>query len=129
MKNLDAIINEIGYDIVKDINSINDKTKKSKYKNFIDKALGVLANDGVYAYWVYCKANNKVNNDRDDNINIKNIFIDKFGEIRKVIDGREEVDEDFFQNLSEDLNKLLFFKEMLEKALIYARYHAKTISD
>ncbi|HCF38051.1 MAG TPA: hypothetical protein DER56_03095, partial [Thermosipho africanus] len=36
-----------------------------------------------------------------------------------------ELYEKFFQKLSEDLDKLLFFKDVLEKVLIYARYHAK----
>jgi hypothetical protein len=40
----------------------------------------------------------------------------------------KELDK-FFQTLSQDLNQLLFFKEMLEKALIYARYHAKAMGD
>jgi len=117
MKNLDAIINEVGYKIVENINSIDDKAKKSKYKNFIDKALGVLANDGVYAYWVYCQSNS-----------IDDVFINELKDIKKIINNEQD-NQKFFQNLSEDLNKLLFFKEMLEKALIYARYHAKTISD
>jgi len=115
MKNLDAIINKVGFEIVE---KIKEKGKdKSKYKNFIDKALGVLANDGVYAYWVYCQSNS-----------IDDVFIDELKDIKEIINN-EQNNQKFFQNLSEDLNKLLFFKEMLEKALIYARYHAKTISD
>jgi len=115
MKNLDAIINEVGFEIVE---KIKEKGKdKSKYKNFIDKALGVLANDGVYAYWVYCQSNS-----------IDDVFINELKDIKKIINNEQD-NQKFFQNLSEDLNKLLFFKEMLEKALIYARYHAKTISD
>jgi len=115
MKNLDAIINKVGYEIVE---KIKRKGKdKSKYKNFIDKALGVLANDGVYAYWVYCQSNS-----------IDDVFINELKDIKEIINNEQD-NQKFFQNLSEDLNKLLFFKEMLEKALIYARYHAKTISD
>ena len=115
MKNLDAIINKVGFEIVE---KIKGKGKdKSKYKNFIDKALGVLANDGVYAYWVYCQSNS-----------IDDVFINELKDIKEIINNEQD-NQKFFQNLSEDLNKLLFFKEMLEKALIYARYHAKTISD
>jgi len=44
MKNLDAIINKVGFEIV----------EKIKEKGKDKSTLGVLANDGVYAYWVYC---------------------------------------------------------------------------
>jgi len=125
--NLDAKINMVGFKIVK---AIKQKGKdKTKYKNFIDKTLGVLANDGVYAYWVYCKANK-----------ISDVFINELEELSNQINlkenGREiklifngNPSEKFFQTLSQDLNQLLFFKEMLEKALIYARYHAKAMGD
>ena len=43
MENLDAIINEMGFEIAQIID-----------ENMINKILGVLANDGVYAMWVYC---------------------------------------------------------------------------
>jgi len=119
MSNLDATINRVGYEIVKAIKSNgNDKTK---YKNYIDKTLGVLANDGVYAYFVYCKANK-----------ISNVFVDKIEDILKIVkeipqkDGQNDYEE-YFKKLSKNLNQLLFFKELLEKALIYARYHAKAM--
>ena len=115
MKNLDAIINEIGFEIVK---KINQEENKTKYKNFIDKSLGVLANDGVYAYWVYCKANG-----------INDVFIDELEDLMKLVSNDINDKEQFFQNLSTDIHQLLFFKDMVEKALIYARYHAKAMGD
>ncbi|RMA97949.1 hypothetical protein [Hydrogenothermus marinus] len=116
MENLDAKINEVGYKIVEEI-----KTKgkdKTKYKNEIDKALSVLANDGVYAYWVYCKSKE-----------IDDVFIKKIEELMKIMDIDYDDKEKFFEELSKDLHKLLFFKEILERTLIYARYHAKAWKD
>lgn len=114
--NLDAIINKIGFEIVEKIsNKGNDKTK---YKNFIDKALGVLTNDGAYAYWIYCKANKT-----DD------VFINELKNIMELISENTSDKEQFFQKLSADLHQLLFFKDMVEKTLIYARYHAKAMGD
>ena len=171
--NLDAKINMVGSEIA----NILDE-------NMINKLLGVLANDGVYAMWVY--AQNKIDWSFDSNKNsfeekmlIKFIKVLDFGVDFKVKDEilKEILDEScidkvveltqkieqlnneikvlkkdknkqkeltkkkkekdkilnernkkfnyFFQTLSQDLNQLLFFKEMLEKALIYARYHAK----
>jgi hypothetical protein len=171
--NLDAKINMVGFKIA----NILDE-------NMINKLLGVLANDGVYAMWVY--AQNKIDWSFDSNKNsfeekmlIKFIKVLDFGvdfkvkdeilkeildescidkvveltqkieqlnnEIKvlkkdknkqkeltkkkkekdKILNERNEKFNYFFQTLSQDLNQLLFFKEMLEKALIYARYHAK----
>jgi CRISPR/Cas system CMR-associated protein Cmr5 small subunit len=127
MSNLDAMINKVGFEIVEEIKKKGKD--KTKYKNYIDKALGVLANDGVYAYWVYCKANK-----------ITDVFINKLEvlanqlrlqknnkEIKLIFKGNPS--EKFFETLSEDIYQLLFFKEMVEKALIYARYHAKAMKD
>ncbi len=117
--NLDVIINKIGYDIVQ---AIEGKGRdKKKYKNKIDKVLGVLANDGVYAFWVYCKAEK-----------ITDVFVGKLGELKKIVDpiSDEKRDENFFMDLSSsELTNLLFFKEMLEKVLTYAKYHEKALDD
>jgi len=154
--NLDATINKVGFEIA----NILDE-------NLINKLLGVLAQDGVYAMWVY--ALNKVEEEKllylllqlsDFSINItdKNNNIVKLENIQKQIELFKRINElknelkqnknnqakkeelktkeeeyknlftknyDFFKILSTDLNQLLFFKELLEKALIYARYHAK----
>ena len=116
MENLDALINEIGFNIVEKIRTKGKE--QTKYKNFIDKALGVLSNDGVYAYWVYCKVNK-----------IDNVFINELEVIMKVISNEVNNKEQFFKNLSNNIHQLLFFKDMVEKALIYARYHAKAMGD
>ena len=116
-KNLDALINKIGYQIVEKIKSVSDKTK---YKNEIDKALGVLSNDGVYAYYVYVKSKK-----------IDDIFLNEIKPVGAYCNTPLQDDnwQEFFQNLSEDLPGLLFFREILEKILIYARYHAKAMGD
>ena len=167
-QNLDAIINEVGFEIA----NILDE-------NLINKLLGVLANDGVYAMWVYSIEKIKIEFSEDENdlkdktffrfynliylmdryitnkLNIKDI-LKKISELTKEINDLEknkksekdknklkkiqnEINEksnnrmkiinNYFYELSKDLHQLLFFKEMLEKALIYARYHAKALKD
>ena len=115
-KNIDSKINTLGYEIVEKIKIIDDNKERKKLFNHIDKALGVLANDGVYAYYVFCESKK-----------VTNIFVtDVIAMLGEYFGFREDQrDETFFENLSEDLYQLLFFKEVLEKALIYARYHAK----
>ena len=150
--NLDAIINEMGFKIAQ----IIDET-------MINKILGVLANDGVYAMWVFClnKLNEKehseflkqmaklpvkVKDENDKEYELKEKEIDEYIKILDEIEKhkkdktkKEEFKqkqkekfnqfENFFQNLSTEVHQLLFFKDMVEKALIYARYHAKAMGD
>ena len=106
---LDSVICKIGNRIAEKISSSN--------KSEIDKALGVLSNDGVYAYYVYVKSKG-----------MNEIFINEIVELMKYTDIKLKKNssyENYFVNLSGNLNDLLFFKEMLEETLIYARYHAK----
>jgi len=149
-------------------------------KNDLQKLLGVLANDGVYAMWVYAmdkldwkfsknieemkkmkffrlmevisnlsefssekldyvdvlkkiatlsaeidKLNQELKNMQENNQEKRNKEHEK-KEKEKI---RGQILNKYFQNLAQDLNKLLFMKELLEKVLIYALYHAKAKGD
>ena len=158
IKNLDALINKIAFEIV------NEKILE---EGQINKMLGVLSNDGVYAWWVYTKkeVDWKFESNEDkfkgtkliqllyklkklnflfkqDIINdekIKDICSKQCDGLQNDKKRKEDVDKkrkeqnerlnEFFNSLSEDLPSLLFFREILEKILIYARYHAKAMGD
>ncbi len=116
--NIDSEINEISYKIAREIN------KNSKYKNEVDKALGVLVNDGVYAYYVYVKYKG-----------VDNILLEGLKPLLKFIKveenkGQENVlNEEYLKKLSKDLNNLLFFRDLVERVLVYVRYHLKAMGD
>lgn len=120
--NLEYTLNELSFDIV------NGSQKDKEILRFIDKALGVLSNDGVYAYYVFC-----LSKDKKDDKKYSDIFIKKpMDKLKPFLHSKySQIDkaEDFFKELSQDIYELLFFKESLEKALIYARYHAKAMGD
>jgi len=175
--NIEALINKIAFDIV------NEEILK---ENEINKLLGILANNGVYAMWVYALDKLDTVFKIDDNFLIKRpklfelilllkpilykvyqaCFIDgllqkeenkkneltqeiekingenlsdkekeeKRNKLKKeIIDylTKEFVKETsiYLQIVSKDLHKLLFLKQLLEKTLIYARYHAKALGD
>ena len=145
--NLDAIINKIGFEIVS-----QDIAKESD----INKMIGVLANDGVYALWVFSNDKLKFKSikfwqtlfSKDEIIEAlseykieevklftaeKNSKIDQENDEKRkkqiFRDWQREVSEKFFHHLSENLNDLLFFREILERILIYARYHAKAMGE
>ena len=156
-------------------------------ENDLNKLLGILASDGVYAMWVYakdkldwkfskdveemkkmklfilmkiisdlskfssekleyCTVLEEIVNLTDDidklkeeienlkkSQNDEEINEEKKKKIKEDIKEREkkrnQILNKYFQNLAQDLNKLLFMKELLIKVLIYAIYHAKAKGD
>jgi len=120
VQNIDALISEISYKLIE---KILDSENKTKLKNLIDKSLGVLSNNGVYAYYVYIISQKSKE--------AEEIFLDIFEDIFKMINSNfdKRKKQEYFQQISEDIYKLLFLKQLLEKTLIYARYHAKAMGD
>jgi len=119
MNNLESIINKVAFDIV---------NNKILGKNEVNKLLGILSNDGVYAMWVYAKAEKNINEkELMKQINLIFNIVDQ----DKMNSNSENFlkNLEYFQNFTEDLNKLLFMKDILEKVFIYARYHANAIGD
>ncbi len=95
-------------------------------KTNIQKSLGVLQEDGVYAMflWLEDKDGKKV---RDDIIKLLN---EK--EIKKFfLSDSLDFPDDFekfcnkLEVVAQDIDKLIFLKKILERTLIYALYHAK----
>jgi len=101
----------------------------SNFETEITKALGILVEDGPFAYMIWLKSQ-----DREPHIAMLIQTARILAEL-KVIDKietsknlKEEIEKGFL-NLSEDLSKLLFVKTILEKMLIYARYKAKAMEN
>ena len=112
-ENLEALISKISFEIVNE--GILDE-------NEVNKLLGVLSNNGVYAMWVWTKS--------QKDINEENLFNKLYDLLKKIKEKERNEDyEVYFQNISKDIHKLLFLKQLLEKTLIYARYHAKALQD
>lgn len=123
--NLESGLNKLGYEIYKKIKD-GDKSIRRNLANHVEKALGVLTNDGVYAYYVFCLSKDKENDEKK----YEKIFVETpVKALKGFLPSKYDTQdfENFFQELSKNLHDLLFFKELLEKALIYARYHLKTL--
>ncbi len=116
--NLESKIYKLSFDL-----------SQSLSENEINKLLGVLASDGVYAMWVY--AMDKFNNKK----NKIEVLIEELNEFVNVempnnLKGNQHSNtryNQYFKKLAEDLNKLLFMKELLEKVLVYAIYHRRAM--
>ena len=84
----------------------------------ITKALGVLEEQGLYAYFLFLESSKEVEKQvitECDNFLQKNFLLENNTEdtLKKL------------QKLETDLDNLLFARDLLRQALVYARYHAK----
>lgn len=88
----------------------------------ITKALGVLQEDGIYAFYLYLASKKKQGVycvlERETKKLLKNPFPD--------LDTNRSGCQ-FARDIISDLDRLLLAKEILERVLIYARYHAKAM--
>ncbi len=115
LQNLDAACAKLGAKLAA---SGNKDTENS-----ITKALGVLEEQGVYALFLYLHAREKQWGQTTSNELAT--FLRPNPSHQNALLG---TNNDLFaalQQLAGDLDKLLFARELLHRALVYARYHAK----
>ncbi len=112
MQNLDFACAKLGKELA-DIKGVEEKV-------FTD-TLAVLEEQGVYAAFLFLNARGK-----DAGKKVSNASAEF---LRKTPGGAQLLgDGDVFQalqKLAEDLDRLLFARDLLRQALVYARYHAK----
>ena len=94
------------------VEALNSKDSE----NIIQKALGVLLENGPYAMYIYC-ASKKYN---DVNNAIQKLLTDIQINLSSKTGLKEVLTE-----IADNLDMLLFSKDLIERTLTYARYHAK----
>ena len=115
-----------------DFNKLKNKDKplafdSKSFETEITKALGILVEDGPFAYLIWLKSEDKEPH-RTMLIQTARILQKlRLIEIDTSNDLKEEIENSFLNKISSDLTKTLFTKTILEKMLIYARYKAKAI--
>lgn len=114
-KNIDQICAKYSIKIVEEMKFNNDP---KEIQNLVTKALGVLQQQGLYALGLFCKAENKADK-------ILEKIIEMLCELG-IMENSNEKDLSNISKLSERIHDLMFAIEIVEKALIYARYHAKS---
>lgn len=122
LQNLDQLCAQYGWQMANEVT----KAIKKNAENHITKSLGVLQEDGVYAFFLYQVSRGA--RERDGAKCLK----DKARELLKAagIKGFQNAGdplEAVRNHLAGDLDQLLLAKRLLEQALIYARYHAKAL--
>lgn len=108
MENIDLECAKLGRELT---------TVKAVEEQTFNHALNVLEEQGVYACFLYLKAREKVDKS----------FIDQCHNfLKKMLNLSNQGDIlDTIQGISQDLDQLLFARDLLRQAFIYGRYHAK----
>lgn len=119
MENLDRLCAEYGYRFA-------DETKKAE--TLITKALGVLQEQGLHAFMLFC--NSRGSAERQGADKIKEITAKLLKDKLALVDSEDLLEEIRKENgLASRLDDLMLAVQVLEKSLIYARYYAKAMSN
>lgn len=94
----------------------------SNNETLIRKSLGILQEDGVYAFFLYLAS-------QKENDFMSNAYklLKATKPLKDAFKDESDVLEAVRTNLAYKLDELLFAKELLERTLVYARYHAKAL--
>jgi len=128
MKNLDKLCAKYGYEFAKEVSQdFNSDAKKAE--SLLTKALGVLQEQGLYAFALFCESRGSAESNGAKKITeITTKLLNELNLISNTnnTDLLEEIRKD--NGLASRLEDLILAIQMLEKSLIYARYHAKALS-
>jgi len=134
MQNLDQICAKYGFKFAEKISK--DDAKKAE--KLITDALSVLQEQGLYAFVLFCRSKSEAK--ELENLTkelleeldlIKNLKV-KGKENITMKDSRESNDDlldKIRENILADIDKLMFAVSVIEKSLIYARFHTKAIKE
>lgn len=117
--NLDAVCAQFGYSIVQ------NAQEKGKVENVVTKSLGVLQEQGVYAFFLFLDYYKGRNEGKGAAEAVREQTL-RMLKKQKILESPEYKD---LQKLTENLDNLLLARELLEQTLIYARYHAKALAE
>ena len=124
--NLDQLCAEYGCRFAEDVSKAEDFDAK-KAEILITKSLGVLQEQGLYAFVLFCKS--RPSGERTGAKEIEALAKELLKELNLINDG------DFLNELRKDdgllirLDDLMLAIQVLEKSLIYARFHAKAMKE
>ncbi len=126
--NLDQLCARYGWQIASEVHKAIGKNAE----NHITKSLGVLQEDGVYAFFLYQASRGQREKTGSEKLKelaqnlLKEAGIEAF---RNSNDPLEAVRDRLANDLDQlnNLDQLLLAKRLLEQTLIYARYHVKAL--
>jgi hypothetical protein len=120
--NLDQLCAKYGWQIASEVRQAIGK----QAENHITKSLGVLQEDGVYAFFLYQASRGQREKAGAEMLQDQAKELLKQAGIKGFVNASDPLAA-VRDHLAGDLDQLLLAKRLLEQALIYARYHAKAL--
>ncbi|MCX7682948.1 MAG: hypothetical protein N2508_13450 [Anaerolineae bacterium] len=120
--NLDQLCAKYGWQIADEVHRAIGR----QAENHITKSLGVLQEDGVYAFFLYQASRGSREKPGADKLTTQAAAFLKEAGIQAFQNGTDPL-KAVRERLASDLDQLLLAKHLLEQALIYARYHTKAL--
>jgi len=99
--------------------------KKSKDETLIQKSLGVLQEDGLFAFVVFLES--KKDKNKEASVSILEKTAKLLNEVGIVKDANSRNMREKILKITKDIDIMFLAKDLIERALIYARYHAKAL--
>ncbi len=121
IKNVDMICADYGSKIAAKI----DKSDES----LVNKSLGVLQEEGVYAFFLFLAAQDKGKKSTSAYCIQTEIFDLLKVFFQSIKNSQEDILSIARNNLAEDLNDLFLSRDIIERTMVYARYHLKAKED
>lgn len=121
--NLDQLCAKYGWEIA---NDVFKAIGKQAAENHITKSLGVLQEDGVYAFFLYQASRGARERAGADKLTEQAAAFLKEAGIAAFQNAHDSL-EAVRDHLAGDLDQLLLAKRLLEQTLIYALYHVKAL--
>jgi len=122
--NLDKICAKIGFEVIND--GINNE-KAKEFEREITKALGILMEDGLFAYAIWLESKKKEDDDVYSKIIEKSKELLKDEKLKLTKTDKDDLIDAILNDISNNLQKTILAKQLLERMLIYARYRAKAL--
>jgi protein subunit release factor B len=122
-QNLDLLCARYGFQIAEEVHS----QLKNQAENHITKSLGVLQENGLYAFFLY-QDSRKRKKEEQAAEELKKKAVELLRSVPfEPFQAEKDPLEVIRDGLASRLDDLLLAKRLLEQALIYARYHAKAL--
>lgn len=125
-QNIDKTCAKIGFNI----------PQRKESKNTIQKALGILMQDGIFAYiiWLESRGSLKTSQNNVDEATAKRIHEESYLLLKQVNLLSDNTDYTKLKDrltepngILEDIHKMFLVKQVLERMLTYALYRAKSL--
>ena len=125
MVNLDYVAGQYA----KRLLSITDGQQKNNKENLLNKALGILAEQGPFALMLWAQGNRSGN---QGSRKIGDVILDAFRTLverelglKGALSGQDPL-QSFNDRVCQDFGTLMMVRQLFDRTLIYARHYAKT---